>query len=162
MKKFIKITCVVALGLLILTTVIYAHSGRTDSSGGHYNHSTGEYHYHHGYSAHDHYDIDGDGKRDCPYEFDYDSVNKVESDANEEEVKNTTKINKTFWSVCDDILVCFILTLIAFPFIVILLGFTALLPKKISNLFEDHILLVYIISFILTWLTLFILYSAFN
>lgn len=38
-----------------------AHSGDTDSSGGHYNHSTGEYHYHHGYPAHQH--IDGV----CPY-----------------------------------------------------------------------------------------------
>ena len=33
------------------------------------NHSTGEYHYHHGYSAHDHYDMDGDGNVDCPYDF---------------------------------------------------------------------------------------------
>lgn len=48
---------------------VYAHSGGTDSKGGHYNRSTGEYHYHHGYSAHQHRDIDGDGKLDCPYEF---------------------------------------------------------------------------------------------
>ena len=33
------------------------------------NHSTGKYHYHHGYSAHDHYDMDGDGIKDCPYDF---------------------------------------------------------------------------------------------
>lgn len=46
-----------------------AHPGRTDSNGGHTDHSTGEYHYHHGYPAHDHYDLDGDGKADCPYEF---------------------------------------------------------------------------------------------
>lgn len=38
-----------------------AHSGGTDSNGGHYNHSTGEYHYHHGYPAHQH--INGV----CPY-----------------------------------------------------------------------------------------------
>ena len=53
---------------IALTT--YAHQGRTDSSGGHTDHSTGEYHYHHGYPAHDHYDIDGDGDIDCPYDFD--------------------------------------------------------------------------------------------
>lgn len=41
-----------------------AHPGGTDSSGGHYNRSTGEYHYHHGYSAHDH--VDGV----CPYDYD--------------------------------------------------------------------------------------------
>lgn len=49
--------------------VVTAHPGRTDSRGGHYDRSTGEYHYHHGYSAHQHYDIDGDGKKDCPYNF---------------------------------------------------------------------------------------------
>lgn len=33
---------------------VFAHSGGTDSAGGHYNRSTGEYHYHHGYPAHQH------------------------------------------------------------------------------------------------------------
>lgn len=47
--------------LLSLALPVLAHSGRTDSSGGHYNRSTGEYHYHHGYSAHQH----PDGV--CPY-----------------------------------------------------------------------------------------------
>lgn len=41
-----------------------AHSGRTDSDGGHWNHDTWEYHYHHGYGPHQH--IDGV----CPYKFD--------------------------------------------------------------------------------------------
>lgn len=31
-----------------------AHSGRTDKNGGHYDRSTGDYHYHHGYPAHQH------------------------------------------------------------------------------------------------------------
>ena len=52
-----------------LLLVAFAHPGRTDSRGGHTDHSTGEYHYHHGYSAHDHYDMDGDGIKDCPYDF---------------------------------------------------------------------------------------------
>ena len=39
---------------LIPSIAVYAHSGGTDSNGGHYNHSTGEYHYHHGKPAHDH------------------------------------------------------------------------------------------------------------
>ena len=38
--------------ILLLTTFSFAHSGRTDGKGGHYNRSTGEYHYHHGYPAH--------------------------------------------------------------------------------------------------------------
>lgn len=43
---------------------VYAHPGRTDADGGHYDRSTGEYHYHHGYPAHQH----PDGI--CPYDFD--------------------------------------------------------------------------------------------
>ena len=46
--------------------IVSAHSGGTDARGGHHNSRTGGYHYHHGYSAHGHYDIDGDGKIDCP------------------------------------------------------------------------------------------------
>ena len=49
---------------LLLSLPVLAHSGRTDSKGGHYNRSTGEYHYHHGYPAHQH-----EGG-ECPYDFD--------------------------------------------------------------------------------------------
>lgn len=56
--------------IMLLSVTVYAHPGRTDGNGGHTNHNTGEYHYHHGYSAHDHYDMDDDGKIDCPYAFD--------------------------------------------------------------------------------------------
>lgn len=69
MRRTIKFVICVALCSLLLTIPIHAHSGRTDSKGGHYNHSTGDYHYHHGYSAHDHYDMNGDGKADCPYTY---------------------------------------------------------------------------------------------
>lgn len=61
MKKrifVIILSLVTAIGLSVLC---FAHSGRTDSNGGHYNRSTGEYHYHHGYPAHQH--INGV----CPY-----------------------------------------------------------------------------------------------
>ena len=57
MKKLHFILCCI----LIITTFAYAHSGRTDSKGGHYNRSTGEYHYHHGYPAHSVCGIN------CPY-----------------------------------------------------------------------------------------------
>lgn len=58
------------LALLSFVSIsVYAHPGRTDRSGGHTNHSTGEYHYHHGYSEHQHYDMDGDGVDDCPHNF---------------------------------------------------------------------------------------------
>ena len=38
----------------LLTISAAAHSGGTDSKGGHIDHSTGEYHYHHGKPAHQH------------------------------------------------------------------------------------------------------------
>ena len=56
--------------IMILSVPIFAHPGRTDGSGGHTDSDTGEYHYHHGYPAHDHWDIDDDGDIDCPYDFD--------------------------------------------------------------------------------------------
>lgn len=57
MKKLLVLVLALLLSLPVL-----AHSGRTDSKGGHYNRSTGEYHYHHGYPPHQH----EDGQ--CPYE----------------------------------------------------------------------------------------------
>ena len=68
MKRMTRLLIVMLL-LLCFPVIVKAHPGRTDSRGGHTNHSTGEYHYHHGYSAHDHYDMDGDGNVDCPYDF---------------------------------------------------------------------------------------------
>lgn len=60
--------CVIMMS--ICPVEVFGHSGRTDGSGGHYNRSTGEYHWHHGYGEHQHEDMDGDGDLDCPYSFD--------------------------------------------------------------------------------------------
>ena len=49
---------------------IFAHSGGTDSDGGHFNHSTGDYHYHHGYPPHSH-------ENGCPYDYDDDGEMKL-------------------------------------------------------------------------------------
>lgn len=59
-----------AIALFLSAFFVSAHPGKTDSDGGHNNHSTGEYHYHHGYEAHQHTDLDGDGIADCPFDFD--------------------------------------------------------------------------------------------
>lgn len=61
-----KTLCIVIAIICIFSFAIFcfAHSGRTDSSGGHYDRSTGEYHYHHGYPAHSH------SNGECPYDFD--------------------------------------------------------------------------------------------
>lgn len=62
-KKAICATAVFAV-LFCSCTMSFAHTGRTDLNGGHYNRSTGEYHYHHGYPAHQH------TNGACPYDFD--------------------------------------------------------------------------------------------
>ena len=52
-----KILSAVALLIAILcipAAVAFAHSGGTDENGGHWDHSTGTYHYHHGYPANQH------------------------------------------------------------------------------------------------------------
>lgn len=67
--------------LLLLSPTVLAHSGKTDANGGHYDRSTGEYHYHHGYPAHQHYDMDGDGVVDCPYDFDDKTDHSSRSDS---------------------------------------------------------------------------------
>ena len=50
--------------ILVMCVSSAAHSGRTDENGGHRNSSTGEYHYHHGYPAHQH------ENGICPYDYD--------------------------------------------------------------------------------------------
>jgi hypothetical protein len=74
--------------LSCLITVVFAHSGRTDSDGGHHDRSDGSYHYHHGYSAHGHYDMDGDGADDCPYQFKTNKTSEPKSSENSFNLKN--------------------------------------------------------------------------
>lgn len=70
MKKFKKLSALFIASTLVFgsvapTTLVDAHSGRTDAQGGHKDNKNvsglGSYHYHHGYSAHLH----KNGK--CPY-----------------------------------------------------------------------------------------------
>lgn len=61
-----KILCLFAAAFLSAALIFpaSAHPGDTDSNGGHYNRSTGEYHYHHGYPEHQH------TNGICPYDYD--------------------------------------------------------------------------------------------
>lgn len=43
-----KIIVLITILFILIPTVVNSHSGRTDSNGGHYDRSTGEYHYHNG------------------------------------------------------------------------------------------------------------------
>lgn len=58
MKKFFKFTALLVALCIAFSMSAFAHSGRTDSSGGHRDNKNasglGSYHYHHGYSAHLH------------------------------------------------------------------------------------------------------------
>lgn len=79
-QKTILIIILALVTLLCIPIIVSAHAGRTDSAGGHYVTSTGEYHYHHGYPAHQH--IDGV----CPY-----SANNDNEKANSPKLKPWVK-----------------------------------------------------------------------
>ena len=68
-QKLLIFACFVFAAACALSSIAFAHPGRTDSNGGHYVTAAGEYRYHHCSPAHDHYDIDGDGVLDCPYTY---------------------------------------------------------------------------------------------
>ncbi len=63
MKKLISFFICFLL-ILLSIFIVAAHPGGTDYKGGHRDSDTGIYHYHHGYSAHQH------PNGECPYDFD--------------------------------------------------------------------------------------------
>lgn len=136
MSKLVKIIFSVATCMLLLSIVVSAHSGATDSNGGHYDHSTGEYHYHHGYPAHDHYDMDGDGVKDCPYNFDNQTNNNSSNNSSNEEnnsssiTENNTKKPKnkiTFGKVAEIVFLLIPLSLLTLHTLYIVLGFISII-----------------------------------
>ncbi len=82
---------ILSLTIIILTlcSTAFAHAGKTDEYGGHYDNSAGEYHYHHGYPAHQH------TNGICPYDFDDKTEKNNDISSNTHIVsdrKNTNKI----------------------------------------------------------------------
>lgn len=73
MRNVIYVIIFLLLFTLLMGIPVLAHSGGTNSDGGHYDHSTGEYHYHHGQPAHDH------PNGECPYS----SSNSASSDSDD-------------------------------------------------------------------------------
>lgn len=119
--------------LVFLIMPVDAHPGRTDENGGHYNRSTGEYHYHHGYPAHQHtggvcqyaYD-DKTGKQ--PWSSDISNHSKFEDDnsilteeVNDDSGKSNVIKNPTSDSkeepILDRILIAVFLLIIVGPII---------------------------------------------
>ena len=116
MKGFILCVAIICL---LTPNILPIHSGRTDGDGGHYNHDTGEYHYHHGYSAHQHYDgvcpydeEDYDcGREDCNIQGQHYHANKATtttSRTQKQESDSVSKDSSSDWLVP----LCFILLLV--------------------------------------------------
>lgn len=72
MKKHILLIVFCIVVLFTFPLVAYAHPGGTDEDGGHFDKSTGEYHYHHGEPAHQHQG------GECEYEVDRYEVNEYD------------------------------------------------------------------------------------
>ena len=85
MRRLLGLVLFVICTLLLFTETSYAHPGKTDSNGGHWDHSTGTYHYHHGYPAHQH----TGGK--CPYKFD-DNTSHESSTSKSDTSKNEVSV----------------------------------------------------------------------
>ena len=93
MKKELKIGLVlISIVAIILGScvVVFAHPGKTDSDGGHYDRSSGEYHYHHGYPAHQH------DNGTCPYDFD-NNEKSTESYNRDKYATATTRFYQWLW-----------------------------------------------------------------
>lgn len=92
LKKLCVISLLLSAALLLLFPAsVFAHAGRTDNQGGHVDHSTGEYHFHHGRPAHQHlHDI-------CPYLY----AKQFEAD-NHTLVQNLTFTYSEFESAVED------------------------------------------------------------
>lgn len=65
-----------------------AHSGGTDSQGGHWNHSTGEYHFHHGRGPHQH------PGGVCPYDSSIRTTAKKKEASKSKEQKDSSNFNE--------------------------------------------------------------------
>ncbi len=113
--RLLKLLLVFAI-CLSLSVVVFAHSGRTDSNGGHTDHGSEQYHYHHGYPAHQHSDLDGDGILDCPYLF----KDKTESSESKTETPKKTeaqKRTKTFVYYAAAFVLLFVVGCYGFPLV---------------------------------------------
>ncbi len=116
----------ILLFIVLINCICYAHPGKTDKNGGHYVSGTGEYHYHHGYSAH--YHTGGV----CPYDFEdkTDHSSKEQSSSSgsygksyytvPEQKETQTEVNsskeekeKTITDIILEIVVCIIMLIIA-------------------------------------------------
>jgi hypothetical protein len=138
MKKLFFV--LVLIFIFLFSFKVVAHSGRTDSEGGHYNHFENEYHYHHGYPAHDH------PNGECPY-----LKNNNKNDA-----KENNKIG--FWGAL--VMSVFIGGWFGGAFLLAILFFPLSLFFK--NFFEERLGLIHLICSILTATAMFVYVYVLN
>lgn len=108
---FTKRACAIILSFVLTMSIsisVLAHSGRTDGAGGHYDHSTDEYHYHHGYPAHQH----KNGM--CPYSFDDNADSRNNASSNKRKTtKSTSSESDENWfsqhTTVTSILICIVI-----------------------------------------------------
>lgn len=133
MKKKIVVLILI---IVLIPIIVYAHKGRTDSSGGHYVGSSGEYHYHHGYPAHQH------ANGVCPYKNDnktqYSSgtvanntslTAKFNANVLNDSTKNTTSANSVQYDKYFKIGGCLLL----FAWILVPIHIIANLPETVKE-----------------------------
>ena len=82
-RVFLLVLTILLLGQLFLPA--FAHSGRTDAYGGHY--GDGGYHYHHGYTAHQH------PNGTCPYNFD----DQIDHSNNDTDYNSSSTDDRKIW-----------------------------------------------------------------
>ena len=133
MKKLLIFCLLLCFLFALLPVGVYAHSGRTDAEGGHYDHQNGGYHYHHGYP--EHYHTDGI----CPYDYD----DQTDHNTN---TNNSNSQNENSTSSLGDIILQIIITILESVCIFFVLGF---LIMCILNRFQNISDKVYIIIVIL-------------
>lgn len=125
MKKTFSAVIISLLIFSLSVSSAYAHGGSLDETGGHYDSSTGEYHYHHGYPAHQH------ENGQCPYDFD-DQTNRDYTPS----VQNTPSVQqKTEYSLWDHI--TNILTAVGTSLMMGLVNFL-LFSKILNSKFGQH------------------------
>lgn len=104
MKKNKFLLLLTLILMFTFSIIAIAHSGKTDSSGGHYDHSTGEYHYHHGYPAHEH----TNGR--CPYLYDDNTdYNSFSSSSSFGKIDFKALIGASFFSLGISLIPCWLI-----------------------------------------------------
>ena len=127
MRRLIIFVFSIVLLVPLLSSVAYAHPGKTDGNGGHYDRDSDEYHYHHGYPAHSH------TSGECPYNFD-DKTGHNSNSSNTNDSNNNKTIKNTKDKSSSVSLLKIITTLLESVVIFFMIGFLIVLICEVFSL----------------------------